>query len=310
MGKLIDGRWHDVDYAHKDGAFVRGNSKFRDAVSSDGSTPYPAAAGRYHLYVSLACPWAHRTLVMRALKGLEDAVSVSGVGPLMAERGWVFSDGYVDDLFGAEYLHEIYTRAKPDCTGRVTVPILWDKETGAIVNNESSEIIRMLNSAFDAFTDVKTDYYPAQLRETIDTVNARVYDTVNNGVYKAGFARTQHAYDAAIVPLFETLSWLEEMLESQPYLAGDTLTEADWRLWTTLIRFDPVYHVHFKCSLRRLVDYPKLWALTQRLYAMPGIAETVDIDYIKRHYFQSHTTVNPHAIVPMGPAIDVTTASA
>lgn len=298
---MIDGVWRDVWYTTEDGRFVRKATTFHDVVTADGSSGFPAARGRYHLYVSLACPWAHRTLIFRKLKRLEDVVGVSVVEPLMREHGWTFSDARPDHVNGAAHLWEVYKRARPDYTGRVTVPVLWDLETGAIVNNESSEIIRMFNSAFERFTDAHEDYYPESLRGDIDAVNARVYDTVNNGVYRAGFATTQAAYEEAVVALFGTLDWLEERLAEGPWLFGDTPTEADWRLFTTLVRFDPVYHGHFKCNLRRLDDYPRLSAYARRLARVPGVAETIDFDDIKRHYYGSHDSINPTGIVPLGP---------
>lgn len=302
MGKMVDGVWHDVWYETKEGRFEREDTSFHGVITADGSSGWPAAAGRYHLYVSWACPWAHRTLIFRALKGLEGVIGVTAVEPLMLERGWSFSAARPDPLHGADHLYEVYRRSTPDYTGRVTVPVLWDKEKGCIVNNESSEIIRMLNSAFDAFTDARDDYYPEPLREEIDRVNARVYDTVNNGVYKAGFATGQAAYDEAVDALFASLDWLEERLTGADFLVGDRATEADWRLFTTLVRFDPVYHGHFKCNLRRIVDYPGLSAYVRRLAAFPGVAATIDLDDIKRHYYGSHPTVNPTGIVPRGPA--------
>ncbi len=315
MGLLIDGRWHEAWYntASTGGRFQRQDSAFRHWVTADGS-PGPsgsggfrAEAGRYHLYVSLACPWAHRALIMRRLKGLEDAISMSVVHWLMAGEGWTFQDGpgvVPDGVNGARVLHEVYTAADPRYTGRVTVPVLWDKQRRTIVNNESSEIIRMLGAAFDGVGAAPGDYCPAALRAEIDALNARIYDTLNNGVYKAGFATTQAAYDEAVVPLFETLDWLEERLGTRRYLAGDRLTEADIRLFTTLVRFDAVYVGHFKCNLRRLVDYPALWAYTRELYQLPGIAATVDFEHIRRHYYESHRTLNPSGIVPAGPPLD------
>jgi putative glutathione S-transferase len=315
MGLLIDGRWHEAwyDTASTGGRFQRQDSAFRHWVTADGS-PGPsgsggfrAEAGRYHLYVSLACPWAHRALIMRRLKGLEDAISMSVVHWLMAGEGWTFQDGpgvVPDGVNGARVLHEVYTAADPRYTGRVTVPVLWDKQRRTIVNNESSEIIRMLGAAFDGVGAAPGDYCPAALRAEIDALNARIYNTLNNGVYKAGFATTQAAYDEAVVPLFETLDWLEERLGTRRYLAGDRLTEADIRLFTTLVRFDAVYVGHFKCNLRRLVDYPALWAYTRELYQLPGIAATVDFEHIRRHYYESHRTLNPSGIVPAGPLLD------
>jgi len=315
MGLLIDGVWHDKWYDTKKsgGRFVRSDSAFRNWVTADGSAGptgeggFEAEAGRYHLYVSLACPWAHRTLIFRKLKKLEDLIDVSVVHHFMGSEGWTFETDEAatgDRLFGANRLHEIYTRAKADYTGRVTVPVLWDKKRGTIVSNESAEIIRMFNSAFDGLTGDRQDFYPEALREEIEAVNERVYHTVNNGVYKSGFATTQEAYEEAVEPLFETLDWLEDRLSRQRYLAGDRLTEADWRLFTTLVRFDPVYFGHFKCNIRRIADYDSLWAYTRELYQVPGVAETVNLHHIKAHYYGSHETVNPMRIVPVGPDID------
>jgi putative glutathione S-transferase len=306
MGLLIEGQWHDrwYDTSKTGGRFVRKEVQFRDRI--EAGSIFEAARDRYHLYVSHACPWAHRTMIVRTLKKLEDVISVSVVEHLMMENGWEFSDSLPDHLHGLRYLHEIYTKARPDYSGRVTVPVLWDRQRGAIVNNESSEIIRFLNSEFDAFGDPGLDLYPAELRAAIDEVNERVYQTVNNGVYRSGFATTQEAYEEAVVEVFESLDWLEGMLsDGRNYLLGDRLTEADIRLFTTLVRFDPVYHLHFKCNLRRLVDYPRLWAFTRRVYGLPGIAATVHMDHIKRHYFESHRSINPHGVVPVGPIMDL-----
>ncbi len=309
MGLLVDGVWHDrwYDTRANGGAFKRSESQFRNWITADGASGFPAAAGRYHLYVSLACPWAHRTLIFRALKGLRDAIGVSYVQPLMGEQGWTFAEG-ADPVNGASAVHQLYTTAQPDYSGRATVPVLWDKTGRTMVSNESAEIIRMFNSAFDALPNVRDDldFYPEALRGEIDTVNARIYDCVNNGVYKAGFATTQTAYEGAFDALFETLDWLEGRLAGQRYVAGDRLTEADWRLFTTLVRFDSVYHGHFKCNLRRLADYPNLWAYTRELYQVPGVAETVDLPHAKQHYYESHKTVNPTGVVPKGPALDFT----
>jgi putative glutathione S-transferase len=317
MGLLIEGVWREQGYETQrtGGRFVRADSKFRNFVTSDGSAGptgeggFAAESGRYHLYVSLACPWAHRTLIFRALKGLEPMIGVSVVNWLMAENGWNFEPGpgvVADELNAAHYLHEIYKKADPNFSGRVTVPVLWDRKRDTIVNNESSEIIRMLNSAFDAVGAEPGDYYPMALRGEIDAVNARVYDTLNNGVYKSGFATTQAAYEDAVRPLFATLDWLEERLSRQRYLCGDRITEADWRLFTTLVRFDSVYHGHFKCNIRRIVDYPNIWGYTRELYQWPKIAQTVNFEHIKNHYYQSHRSINPTGIVPLGPAIDFT----
>ncbi|MDH6260241.1 glutathione S-transferase family protein [Bradyrhizobium sp. BR13661] len=319
MGLLVDGEWQDAWYATapNGGRFIRKDSSFRNWVTAGGDAGptgtggFKAQARRYHLYVSLACPWAHRTLIMRALKGLEDMISVSVVHWLMLEHGWTFADGPAvipDAVYQAQFLHQIYTAADPYYTGRVTVPVLWDKHTGGIVNNESSEIIRMLNAAFDGSGAKPGDYYPAALREEIDAINARVYDTVNNGVYKAGFATTQEAYEEAVVPLFDTLDWLEQRLTERRFLLGDVLTEADIRLFTTLIRFDAVYVGHFKCNIRRLIDYPNLSAYTRDIYQWPGIAETVNFEHIRRHYYESHRSINPTGIVPLGPVLDFTAA--
>jgi putative glutathione S-transferase len=313
MGKLIDGVWHDVGYDTKKtgGRFVRRQSQFRNWVTADGASGFAAEPGRYHLYVSLACPWAHRTLIFRRLKGLEDIIPVSVVHWHMAEHGWTFGTNEQggdectgDRLGGRAYLHQLYTDAQADYTGRVTVPVLWDTRTHTIVNNESAEIIRMFNSAFDAWGDAGLDLYPADLRDEIDAVNETVFHTVNNGVYKAGFATSQAAYEDAVDALFATLDDLEARLARQRFLVGDRMTEADWRLFTTLLRFDPVYYGHFKCNRRRLVDYPNLWAYTRELYQMPGVAETVNFHHIKHHYYVSHRTINPTGIVPKGPDID------
>ena len=315
MGLLVDGKWVDQWYDTKSsgGKFVRSAAQFRNWITADGSAGesgkagFKAESGRYHLYVSMACPWAHRTLIFRALKGLTDHIEVSAVHPDMLDQGWTFEkDGVAqgDPLYGSQFTHNLYTRADPTYSGRVTVPILWDKEQETIVSNESSEIIRMFNSAFDGITGSTDDYWPAEMRDAIEEVNARIYDTLNNGVYKSGFATTQAAYDAAVHPLFDTLDWLEARLADNRYLMGDRLTEADWRLFTTLIRFDPVYHLHFKCNRKRLIDYPNLWAYTRELYQMPGVAETVDMDHIVRHYHYSHESINPHRIVPINPVLD------
>lgn len=315
MGLLVDGKWVDQWYDTKSsgGKFVRSAAQFRNWITADGSAGesgkpgFKAESGRYHLYVSMACPWAHRTLIFRALKGLSDHIDVSAVHPDMLDQGWTFEkDGVAqgDPLYGSQFTHNLYTRADPTYSGRVTVPILWDKEQETIVSNESSEIIRMFNSAFDGITGSTDDYWPAEMRDAIEEVNARIYDTLNNGVYKSGFATTQAAYDAAVHPLFDTLDWLEARLADNRYLMGDRLTEADWRLFTTLIRFDPVYHLHFKCNRKRLIDYPNLWAYTRELYQMPGVAETVDMDHIVRHYHYSHESINPHRIVPINPVLD------
>jgi len=310
MGQLVDGVWHDIwyDTTKSGGAFERSTAKFRNWITSDGSTEFQAESGRYHLYVSLACPWAHRTLIFRALKGLESHIDISVVHPEMLSDGWTLSADYPgatgDRLFGLPFLRDIYTRVEPKVSGRVTVPILYDTERDMIVSNESSEIIRMFNGAFDDLTGNTDDYWPADLRDGIEAVNARIYDTVNNGVYKAGFATTQAAYEAGVYPLFETLDWLEARLADNRYLMGERLTEADWRLFPTLVRFDSVYHLHFKCNRKRIVDYPNLWAYTRELYQVPGVAQTVNLDHIVRHYHYSHDTINPHRIIPINPILD------
>lgn len=317
MGLLIDGKWHDqwYDTDKTGGKFEREAARFRNWVTADGS-PGPAGeggfkaeSGRYHLYVSMACPWAHRTLIFRKLKGLESHISVSVVHPDMVENGWEFrpdEDRHRDHLHGARFLHELYTRAAPDYTGRVTVPTLWDRQENTIVSNESADIIRMFNSAFDELPGARhdLDFYPEPLREEIDRVNERVYHTVNNGVYKAGFATAQDKYEEAYSALFDSLDWLDERLGHQRYLVGDQLTEADWRLFTTLIRFDAVYFSHFKCNRRRVGDYPNLSGYVRDLYQVRGVSETVDIEQIKRHYYVSQRTINPTQIVPVGPELD------
>ena len=319
MGLLVDGAWADkwYDTSSTGGRFQRTVTRFRNWVTSVGAAGpsgeggFAAQAGRYHLYVSYACPWAHRTLIFRKLKKLEDVISVSVVDPHMGEEGWVFADHAAipspgatrDEVLGKQRLYEVYLAADPHYSGRVTVPVLWDKERGTIVNNESAEIIRMFNSAFDALTPDRHDYYPPALREEIDALNARVYDRVNNGVYKAGFATAQDAYEEAVTALFAMLDELEARLSGQPYLMGDTLTEADWRLFTTLIRFDPVYVGHFKCNIRRIADYPNLTRYLRALYHVEGVKETVNLTHIKRHYYESHKTINPTGIVPVGPEL-------
>lgn len=316
MGMLIEGVWHDVWYDTKEsrGHFKRQESRFRNYVTADGSPGpsgeggFKAEAGRYHLYVSLACPWAHRTLIFRKLKKLENLIGLSIVDPYMLENGWEFKDrngGTKDDLFGSDFLWQVYTRADPTYSGRVTVPVLWDKQRNTIVSNESAEIIRMFNSAFDGLTGSTDDFYPEDLREEIDALNAEIYDKVNNGVYKCGFATTQEAYESHIGPLFATLDKLEERLSKGRYLTGDRLTEADWRLFTTLVRFDPVYVGHFKCNIRRIADYPNLSGYLKDLYQVPGVAETVNFYHIKHHYYGSHKMINPTGIVPVGPELNL-----
>lgn len=316
MGLLQNGKWVEQWYDTKatGGRFVRKASAFRSWVTADGSAGssgdagFKAEKGRYHLYVSLACPWAHRTLIFRALKGLQEHIPVNVVHWYMAENGWTFAPGEGvtgDPLHNAAFLHQIYTAADADYSGRVTVPVLWDTQTNTIVSNESSEIIRMFNSAFDQAGALPGDYYPQGLRSEIDELNERIYDTVNNGVYKVGFATSQSAYDEALQPLFATLDWLDSRLASQRYLLGNTLTEADWRLFTTLVRFDSVYVGHFKCNIRRIADYPNLSGYLRDLYQQPGIADTVNMQHIKRHYYESHDTINPSRVVPAGPVDDL-----
>lgn len=316
MGRLVDGIWYDqwYDTGSHGGRFKREDAVFRNWVTADGSPGptgeggFPAERGRYHLYVSWACPWAHRTLIFRRLKKLEEVISVDVVHWHMAENGWELKTGdgaTGDSLFGSRYLHEVYTRAKADYTGRVTVPTLWDKQRETIVSNESADIIRMLNSAFDEFGDASLDFYPRELRAEIDAVNRQVYENVNNGVYQAGFAANQAAYEEAYDALFATLEELESRLSRQRYLAGARLTEADWRAFTTLVRFDPVYHGHFKCNKRKLAEYPNLAAFTRELYQVPGVAETVNMHHIKHHYYVSHDMINPTGVVPKGPELNL-----
>ncbi|WP_088344060.1 MULTISPECIES: glutathione S-transferase family protein [Rhodomicrobium] len=316
MGLLVDGVWHDkwYDTASTGGQFQRQKSSFRNWVTADGSPGpsgtggFKAERGRYHLYVSLACPWAHRTLIFRVLKGLEEIVSVDVVHPLMLEEGWTFATDFPgatgDRVNGKDRLYEVYLKAKPDFTGRVTVPVLWDKQQETIVSNESSEIIRMFNGAFDGVGARAGDFCPPALREIIDTVNVRVYEDVNNGVYKAGFATLQPAYEKAYMALFAALDWLDDKLSRQLYLAGATPTEADWRLFTTLLRFDAVYYSHFKCNKRRIADYPNLSNYLRALYQSPGIRGTVNMDHIKHHYYGSHRQINPTGIIPLGPELN------
>lgn len=315
MGLLVDGEWHDEWYDTKKsgGRFIRSDSQFRNWITKDGS-PGPTGEGgfkaepnRYHLYVSYACPWASRTLIMRSLKGLSDIISVSAVHPLMAENGWTFEDGpgvVKDPIHNAKYMHEIYTHVEPEYSGRVTVPVLYDKKTDKIVNNESSEIMRMFNSAFEGLESNDYDFAPEELLDEIDEMNDFVYDTINNGVYKSGFATEQDVYEEEVTKLFDALDKLEAHLETNEYLVGGKITEADWRLFTTLVRFDPVYHGHFKCNLRQLMDYKNLWRYTRELYNWPGVKETVNFNHIKEHYYMSHDTINPNKIVPKGPKID------
>lgn len=310
MGMMIDGEWHREDRIadSDDGRFRRAVTSFRDVVTADGSSPFRAEPGRYHLYVAHACPWAHRTMILRKLRRLESAISVSVVDPHLSDEGWHFSDGpgcIPDGVNGARFLREVYKKAKDDYTGRVSVPVLWDRNEATIVNNESPEILRMLNTAFNAWGDGEPDFYPPHLRREIDAVNEPVYEHVNNGVYKTGFASTQEAYEEAFEALFATLDDLEARLGRQRYLVGDRITEADWRLFPTLVRFDAVYVGHFKCNKRRIADYPNLGNYLRDLYQQPGIAETVNMDHIKRHYYGSHLRINPTGIVPKGPALDL-----
>lgn len=312
MGLLQQGKWVDkwYDTKNSDGEFRRQDSRFRSWLTANGETGpngeqgFKAEKGRYHLYVSLACPWAHRTLIFRELKGLHDYIDVTAVEPIMLENGWELND----PLYGFDYTYQLYLKADPSYEGRVTVPILWDKQTQTIVSNESSEIIRMFNSAFNHLTGNHSDYYPEDLRSQIDAVNTRVYDTINNGVYLSGFATTQYAYEKAFKALFESLDWVEDILSKQRYLAGDKLTEADWRLFTTLIRFDAVYFGHFKTNRQQIADYPALSNYVRELYQVKGIAETVNFAHIKTHYYVSHLTINPTGIIPVGSAQDFTQA--
>ncbi|MEM8574985.1 MAG: glutathione S-transferase family protein [Pseudomonadota bacterium] len=317
MGLLVDGVWRDAWYDTKEhgGRFIRSKAQFRNWVTADGSAGptghdgFKAEPGRYHLYVSYACPWAHRTLIFRAIKGLEDMIDVSFVHWYMGDKGWTFQPDdagvFGDCLFQSQNYYEIYLKADPNYSGRVTVPVLWDKKTNTIVSNESSEIIRMFNSAFDSVGAKPGDYYPEELRAEIDALNERIYDCVNNGVYKAGFATSQEAYEEALYPLFETLDSLDERLKTQRYLTGSQITEADWRLFTTLMRFDAIYHGHFKCNLKRLADYPNLSAYVRDLYQQPGVAGTLNFEHNRRHYYESHSTINPTGVVAVGPALDL-----
>lgn len=310
MGLLVDGKWQDkwYDTSKNGGKFERQASQFRSTISTEQGAEFPVESGRYHLYVSLACPWAHRALIFRKLKGLESHIDVSVVSPDMLDKGWEFDEypgATGDKLYGFDYAHQLYTKVKPDITSRVTVPILWDKKTQSIVNNESAEIIRIFNTSFNELTRNDDDYYPEALREEIDAINDMVYHNINNGVYKSGFATTQDAYEEAVEALFNALNTIEERLGKQRYLVGSTLTEADWRLFTTLIRFDPVYHGHFKCNIKQIADYPNLFGYMKELYQHPGIAQTVNFDHIKRHYYYSHTMINPTQVVPVGPQQDL-----
>lgn len=314
MGLLVEGQWQDQWYDTKksDGKFVRQDSMFRHQISSQQGAQFAPESGRYHLYVSLACPWAHRTLILRKLKGLESHISVSVVSPDMLDNGWEFGAKHpqdtassIDHLFNFEYMHQVYTKDTADITTRVTVPVLWDKKTQKIVNNESAEIIRIFNSAFNELTGNTDDYYPESLRKEIDDINTFVYPNINNGVYKAGFATTQEAYEEAVTKLFDALDTLELRLQGQRYLVGNRITEADWRLFTTLLRFDPVYVGHFKCNLKRIADYPALSSYVKDLYQVNGVKETVNFEHIKRHYYYSHSMINPTQVVPSGPILDL-----
>lgn len=315
MGLLVDGKWVDrwYDTDKTDGRFIRSDSQFRNWITPDGKAGptgeggFKAEPHRYHLYVSYACPWAHRALIMRKLKGLGDIISISVVNPLMAENGWTFADGegvVPDPVINADYLYQIYTQAEPNYSGRVTVPVLWDLKQNTIVNNESSEIMRMLNSAFNDLSGVEANFTPEELLPAIDEVNDEIYETVNNGVYKSGFATEQRVYEEEVTKLFDTLDKIEDHLQTNEFLVGNQITEADWRLFTTLVRFDSVYFGHFKCNIKRLVDYENIWRYTRELYNWPGIADTVHFDHIKEHYYRSHEIINPNGIVPVGPEID------
>ena len=311
MGRMVNGEWHKGWHDNKKtkGRYQRATTSFRNFITADGSSGFKAEPGRYHLYVSHACPWAHRTMIFRALRKLEDVISVSVVDPFMSDEGWHFSDGpgcIPDTVNGAHYVRDVYKKAKDDYTGRASVPVLWDKEKQTIVNNESPEIIRMLNTEFNEWGDGDPDFYPAELRQTIDDINEPVYETVNNGVYKSGFAQSQEAHEEAVTALFTTLDDLEARLDTQRYLAGDRITEADWRAFPTLVRFDAVYVGHFKCNKRQIEEYPNLSNYLRELYQYPGVADTVNMEHIKRHYYESHESINPFRIVPTGPVLDFT----
>ncbi|WP_277874455.1 MULTISPECIES: glutathione S-transferase family protein [unclassified Leptolyngbya] len=309
LGMLVDGKWTSKrEQEDKQGRFVRPSTTFRHHITADGSSGYKAERDRYHLYVSLACPWAHRTLIMRSLKGLTDIITVSIVDPFMGDDGWFFSDypgAISDDVNGAQYLRDLYIKAEPSYTGRVTVPILWDKQTGTIVNNESREIIRIFDTEFSEFAKPDVDLYPKDLRQSIDETIDAIYQPINNGVYRAGFAVKQEAYEEAVTELFEALDHWDQVLGKQRYLCGNQLTEADVCMFTTLLRFDPVYYVHFKCNLRHIWDYPNLSGYLRDIYQTPGVKETCNLDHIKQHYYRSHPGVNPHGIVPLGPVMDL-----
>ncbi|MDY6765339.1 MAG: glutathione S-transferase family protein [Halobacteria archaeon] len=306
MGRLVNGEWLTDDEVNKDDTdeFKRDETTFRDWVEDGDSAQFPVEEGRYHLYISRACPWAHGAALLRKLKGLEDAVSMSIVEPVRIDNGWEFSDRYPDPLHGADYLRDIYVKADPEYTGRVTVPVLWDKKEETIVNNESKEIMRMFDVAFDGVARKDVTFYPEGYKDEVDRVIEGIYDPINNGVYRAGFAGTQEAYESAVTELFDALDYWDDKLENQRYLCGSVLTEADWRMFPTLYRFDAVYHTHFKCNVRRLVDYPNLWNYLKELYQVPGVRETCNMEHVKKHYYMSHRSINPKQIVPKGPAID------
>ena len=309
-GAFVKGEWKtERQWKNTDGRFVRQATSFRDWISADGSSEFPAQAGRYHLYIAWACPWAHRTAIMRRLKGLEEVIGLSAVGSFMGENGWAFCDepGVIpDNVNGAEFLREVYAKADPGYTGRVTTPVLWDRETGTIVNNEWREIVRMFDTEFEEFATTDAGFFPEDLRDEIDETIDAIYEPINNGVYRSGFATRQEAYDEAVTDVFDALDYWEDVLSGRRYLCGDRVTEADWCLFPTLVRFDSVYHGHFKCNLRRIVDYPNLWGYLRDLYQQPGVAETVNMDHIKKHYYQSHESINPTRIVPKGPILDFT----
>lgn len=308
LGLLADGKWvSEREQEDEQGKFIRPSTTFRSKITADGSSGFKAESGRYHLYISWACPWAHRTAIMRRLQGLEDVISLSVVAPEIDQNSWEFSNepGCIPDPVNhTRYLWEVYLKADQNYIGRVTVPVLWDKQTNTIVNNESREIIRMFDTQFDAFARKDLNFYPEALQKVVDETIDAIYQPINNGVYRAGFATTQSAYEEAVTELFDALDYWEEVLESQRYLCGDSITEADWCMFTTLFRFDSVYYVHFKCNLRRIVDYPNLWNYLKDLYQQPGVKETCNLDHIKRHYYKSHPNINPTRIVPKGPLID------
>jgi putative glutathione S-transferase len=308
LGQLVEGKWVSKrEQEDSKGRFLRPSTTFRDRITADGSSGFKAEAGRYHLYISWACPWANRTAILRTLKGLEDVISLSVVDPVMGDEGWVFSNypgAIPDTVNGTQYVRDVYLKAQPNYTGRVTVPILWDKETKAIVNNESRDIIRMLDTEFGDLAKSDADFYPEDLREAIDKTIDAIYQPINNGVYRAGFATQQEAYEEAVTELFQALDYWEGVLKKQRYLCGDRITEADWCMFTTLFRFDAVYYVHFKCNLRHIYEYPNLWNYLKDLYQQPGVKETCNLEHIKLHYYKSHPNVNPHGIVPKGPILD------